>query len=543
MRKIGLESVNTSSVESFDIAKKWIDECMFNHMKCSVSEGAGPIWKPTHLLDISVKGPKGAQGIKLVDGMFLDPFTEYVTLSHVWGRSKAIRLHKGTLKALRQGVAASTLPKTFAEAAMVADKLGYRYLWIDALCIMHDNESLVLKEIADMDKIYSNASLNIAATSSRDDAAGLIYPRNVLALQPCVVDVNGVGVANGMYKILRSTIWHDLVDTSPLAKRAWTFQERCLAKRTLHFTRTELLWECQQMCCSEVFPKGLPATMSAPAGKESVEFFHKRTHHQRHGNWHQLVNLYSRGRLSYTSDKLLAVSGLAKQYMVRNRLRESDYVVGLWRPQLPQALLWRADRGKRPAKYRAPTWTWASIEGDIMYPENAQGVKETCLEIIDTELKYKADSFGQVETAKLKVRGFMARGLLPRTKDYWGQVSCEIQCKQSSLELEMAYFDEDFPRLSDPSAGAGMVEHLQIYLLPVIDVVDRVEGLILVSNIKKGEFRRIGAFEVSRYDQANWDQFRAVMKGDPDMNNYEERLDHTNGYWFASDYTYTINLV
>ncbi|ETN38685.1 uncharacterized protein HMPREF1541_06722 [Cyphellophora europaea CBS 101466] len=552
VRKISLESIHTGSAESFDIAKKWIDECMFNHMKCSVNDGAGPIWKPTHLLDVSVKGPKGAPGIKLVDGMFLDAFTEYVTLSHVWGRSKAIRLHKGTLKALRQGVAINSLPKTFSEAAMVADKLGYRYLWIDALCIMHDNETAVLKEIGEMNKIYSNASLNIAATSSRDDSAGLIYPRNVMALQPCVVEANGVGVADGMYKILRSTVWHDLVDTSPLAKRAWVVQERCLAKRTLHFTRTELLWECQQMCCSEVFPKGLPATMTAPAGKDSVEFFNKRTHHQRHGNWHQLVNLYSRGRLSYTSDKLLAVSGLAKQYMSRNRLREADYLVGLWKPQLPQALLWRTDRGKRPLKYRAPSWSWASIEGDIAHPETAQAAKETCLEVIDSEVKHKADPFGQVEAgAKLKVRGFMARGLLPRTKDYWGQVSCEIQCKQSSsssssplsLELENAYFDEDLPKLSDPAAGVGMIEHLQVYLLPVIDVMDRVEGLILCSNIKKGEFRRIGAFEVSRYDQANWDRFRAVMKGDPEMNNYEERLDHTNGYWFASDYTYTVNLV
>jgi hypothetical protein len=418
-----------------------------------------------------------------------------------------------------------------------------------------------------MDKIYSNASLNIAATSAKEDAAGLLYPRSVMALQPCVVEVNGVGVANGLYKILRSTVWHDLVDIAPLAKRAWCFQERCLAKRTLHFTRTELLWECQQMCCSEVFPKGLPATMHTPAGQDSIEFFNKRIHHQRHGNWHSLIGFYSRGRLSYTSDKLLAISGLARQYMSRNRLKESDYAVGLWKPQLPQALLWRTDKGSRPHKYRAPSWSWASIEGEILYPDTAQSSRETCLEVIDSELLLKNpdDPFGQVEAgSKLRVRGFMARGLLPRVKDYWGEVSCEITCKQTSLELEHVWFDEDLPRLSSPSVlggggggelagsnnngngtggGLAMIEHLQVYLLPVIDVVDRVEGLLLCSNIKKGEFRRIGTFEISRYDQVNWDRFRAVMKGDPDMTNYEERLDHTNGYWFASDYTYTINLV
>lgn len=88
-----------------------------------------------------------------------------------------------------------------------------------------------------------------------------------------------------------------------------------------------------------------------------------------------------------------------------------------------------------------------------------------------------------------------------------------------------------------------LTEQLEVYLLPVIDVVDRVEGLLLCATMKKGEFRRIGSFDVSRYDQVNWDRFRSVMKGDPDMDNYQERLDHTNGYWFASDYTYTINII
>jgi Heterokaryon incompatibility protein (HET) len=540
VRNINMESISTGSSHSFEVARQWIDECSFNHMKCSVNDGENT-WKPTYLLDVSLKGAKGAQGVKLVNGMFLDPLTEYLTLSHCWGKSKATRLHKGTLKPLRQGVAASSLPKTFAEAAMVTDRLGFRYLWIDALCIMHDSEQDALQEISQMSRIYAEATLNLAATSSRDDASGLIYSRDVMALNPSVIHAQDVGIENGYYKVLRSTIWHDLVDASPLSQRAWAFQERCLAKRTLHFTRNELLWECQQMCCSEVFPKGLPATMGAPAVQEEVEYFNKRIHHQRHGNWHLLVKMYCRGRLTYSSDKLLAVSGLAKQYMTRNRLRETDYLCGLWSPQLPLALLWRVDGGRRPKKYRAPSWTWASTEGEIVYPENAQNSKETCLEVISADMTYKADRFGQVENGKLKVRGFMARGLLRRTHDYWGHTSCVIQCPQAQLEIESAWFDDRLPKLSD--VQGNMTEMVEVYLLPVIDIVDRVEGLILCSNIKRGEFRRIGAFEVSRYDQINWDRFRGVMKGDKDMTNYEERLDHTNGYWFASDYTYTINLV
>ncbi|KAK5195247.1 hypothetical protein LTR99_002513 [Exophiala xenobiotica] len=540
VRTIDARSVSTASSESFDLARQWIQDCTFNHMKCSVSE-INAAWKPTHLLDVTVRGAKSAPGIKLVDGMFLDPLSEYVTLSHCWGQSKPLRLHKGTLAALRQGVSAASLPKTFAEAAVATERLGFRYLWIDALCIMHDNESAVLKEMSQMHKVYSEATLNIAATSSRDDASGLIYSRNVSALHPCIVEVNGMGIDDGMYKILRSTLWHDLVDSSPLNKRAWAFQERCLAKRTLHFTRNELLWECQQMCCSEVFPKGLPANSGPPSSQESVEFFAKRAHHQRHGNWHQLVKMYSPKRLTYSSDKLPAMSGLAKQYMSRNRLREEDYLAGLWKSHLPHGLLWRVEQGKRPPKYRAPTWTWASIDGDVKYPEPAQNARETCVEVLDLDMRYKADNFGIVEAGKMKVRGFMARGLLSRTQDYWGQTPCVIQCTKAQVELVSASFDDRLPKLSE--ASGMLTEMLEVYLLPIIDVIDRVEGLLLCATMKRGEFRRIGAFDVSRYDQINWDRFRSVMKGEADMHNYEERLDHTNGYWFASDYTYTINIL
>jgi hypothetical protein len=215
---------------------------------------------------------------------------------------------------------------------------------------------------------------------------------------------------------------------------------------------------------------------------------------------------------------------------------------------MPQGLLWRvAEGGRRPTRYRAPSWTWASIEGEVSWSDSSasQGGKETCLELMNIDAKYKVEgnTFGQVESAKLKVRGFMARGLLRRTHDYWGHTSCVIQCPKAQLEIENSWFDDRLPKLSEISTPGGMTEQVEVYLVPVIDVVDRVEGLILCSNIKKGEFRRIGAFEVSRYDQVNWDRFRGIMKGDKDMANYEERLDHTNGYWFASDYTYTINIV
>ena len=533
------------------------------------------MWKPTHLLDVTIKGPKGAPGVKLVDGMFLDPLTEYVTLSHCWGNSKPIRLNKKTLPALRQGVAQATLPKTFADACHATAALGLRYLWIDALCIMHDTEPLVLSEILQMAKVYSEATVNLAATSARNDSTGLFYTRNITALQPAVVELIGHGIDDGIYKVLRSTVWTDLVSHSPLTRRAWVFQERCLAKRTIHFSHTELLFECQQMCCSEVFPRGLPSNGATEGAGADDTVFNKRTHHQKTGNWPALVHMYSAGKLSYSSDKLLAFAGLATQYMTRNRLRPSDYIVGMWRSHLPSCLLWRIEGGKSPSRFRAPSWSWASLDGLVTLPEPGaamlgtaaqqgmmgrlhSGKQEFCVEVLEVNIQGKKNHdaaaeldplLGQIESASLKIRGFLLKGILLRTHDYWGRTSCVIQAPRSQIEIESAWFDERLAKLS--AVNGALTEQLEVYCLPVVDTVDRVEGLLLCATVVKGGkggwYRRIGTFDISRYDQIAWGALRENMRvGDETLGNWEGRervgQDDENGRG-VGEFIYTINLV
>jgi len=169
------------------------------------------------------------------------------------------------------------------------------------------------------------------------------------------------------------------------------------------------------------------------------------------------------------------------------------------------------------------------------------------------------DPLSLCEGGSIKVRGFMGKGSLRRTRDYWGHCSFSLASPRrvGEVNFENAWFDERLPKLSDESAGI-MIETLEIYLLPVIDVIDRVEGLILCATMKKGDFKRLGIFEIGNGNaqmgfgvnpevrgpvQENWDRFKQIMKGDSEMMNFEERLDHTNAYWFASDYTYTVNIL
>lgn len=47
------------------------------------------------------------------------------------------------------------------------------------------------------------------------------------------------------------------------------------------------------------------------------------------------------------------------------------YIVSLWKEDFLIALLWSIDcRGRRPAKYRAPSFSWASLDISVNWGRN-----------------------------------------------------------------------------------------------------------------------------------------------------------------------------
>lgn len=81
--------------------------------------------------------------------------------------------------------------------------------------------------------------------------------------------------------------------------------------------------------------------------------------------WYRILNEYSLRQLSFESDRLDAISGLAERL---SRITGDEYIGGMWRSSLVECLQWRPntqDRGKeaiRQTRHRAPTWSWASCE-------------------------------------------------------------------------------------------------------------------------------------------------------------------------------------
>jgi hypothetical protein len=110
----------------------------------------------------------------------------YLTLSYVWGTEhmelesgmKPVVTNRADIRTTKSGEEATPLPqllpKTIEDAISLTTSLGYRYLWVDALCIVQDDPSRVKKRYLDqMDAVYNCSALTIAAASGRHADCGI----------------------------------------------------------------------------------------------------------------------------------------------------------------------------------------------------------------------------------------------------------------------------------------------------------------------------------------------------------------------------------
>jgi hypothetical protein len=65
------------------------------------------------------------------------------------------------------------LPKTVSDVILVTKELGYRYLWVDELCIDQEDPIHCNAQIAIMDQIYQGADAVIAAACGDNKDYGL----------------------------------------------------------------------------------------------------------------------------------------------------------------------------------------------------------------------------------------------------------------------------------------------------------------------------------------------------------------------------------
>ncbi|RSL56405.1 hypothetical protein CEP54_008832 [Fusarium duplospermum] len=438
-RSIAAES---SSSQCFDLIRHWISECA-KHPACDPPSSSALL--PTRLLDLWT-GDDGL--IKLYETLGGETDL-YIALSHCWGPKglpAAAKTTSATINDRMQGIRIEALPKSFRDAIAICHELGIRYLWIDSLCIIQQDKDDWEKECSRMRDVYRNSYLTISVALSRDSSEGCFSTRPSKHLSTKVGSINHQGQA---YDIMaRERINHYEIAASgiqnpdfPLFSRAWTFQERLLSQRVVHYGEKELIWECNTLCDCEC---AASREFLAPWEWEKTPkvMFADMMSRPRHGpefrrDWADLMRRFSLMQLSFDADRLPCLSGLAQDLECSET---GKYLAGLWEKELPWMIGWMSlgkDACRPSSTPKPPSWSWTSVEGILVswnYSadlsghgewttvwSNGRDLKEhnDAFEIVQCTVKSKDytplgqhDAFGRVSSGSLVITGRLVSAVL-----------------------------------------------------------------------------------------------------------------------------------
>lgn len=154
----------------------------------------------------------------------------------------------------------------------ITKALGVDYIWIDSLCIVQNDDDDWRKEASLMSSVYGGSYVNIAASSATNAHQGCHTKVNGLVdgLQ-VKVHISGQVDGHKLIQFEEGALYHAALWQTPLASRAWAFQEKILSPRTIHFGDRGVYWECANKIASECLPCGLVLATPTSRPFESIE--------------------------------------------------------------------------------------------------------------------------------------------------------------------------------------------------------------------------------------------------------------------------------
>ena len=484
----------------------------------------------------------------------------YVTLSHCWGASSPTTTTSGTIQARTMGIPLGNLQKTFLDAVLITRDLGVRYLWIDSLCIIQDSHEDWEREAARMSEVYSNGYVMLAADGS-DNCHGGCFPRTGSLSFPIAVE-GPCGRSSKVFCRLTNLLSddrgevchrlhgpHDGFKPNALDTRGWTLQERILAPRILHLGRSEIGWECadRRACECQVvstqtdFDSRFKTHLANFQSQSSDQSNLTTAKVENRWLWSNIVQEFTRRNLTNSNDILPALSGLAKRMCLG---AEGEYVSGMWKEKLSGFLMWQPDYGfirrsslsgvpKRHKEYYAPSWSWASVIGPVMYKDQGAasfhgGKREpypinrgesswndgSMLEVLQIRGVPKGlNPFGPPRSAALNVRGFVAPARFhSKVKGLPAQSSTNggLLLGTDTSSYAQADFEPDVP---DAYAEVSLGD--VVYLLFTAESRQAGDGISsyawgrgLVLTESGGLYSRVGTFRFQ--DNVRWEKWREL---------------------------------
>lgn len=235
----------SDSPESIALMLGWLRQCEAEHELCKRSN---PQAQPSRLLHLH--GSVDDLNIRLVDTDRLQ--SRYVALSYCWGNPTEHYQLKTTRKddlveRHQSGISLTALPQTIKDAVALTKVLGFEYLWVDALCIIQDDDTDWSFESSKMCDVYMNASVTLIASRSTGCSDHLLgeqsYSKHTeMPYKNTTVFVRDSIARDHLNDPMATADW--AID--PLVTRAWALQEGMLSTRAIYFSSRELRWECNE---------------------------------------------------------------------------------------------------------------------------------------------------------------------------------------------------------------------------------------------------------------------------------------------------------
>jgi hypothetical protein len=357
--------VSPNSWNGVSLLLGWLKQCM-EHEHCQ-RLAYTPL--PTRIIDVGHFGSNAVPRLHHSNG----ESAEYLALSYCWGGQLPLRLMKSTVDDFGDGFNMDELPALFRDVIFLTRLLGIRYVWIDALCIIQDDEEDWKAEGAKMYSIYSNALFTISATDASNPSAGL-FDRNATHYKQMTLyphPRSPYAAEHECFHVRKdegySPKW--MFNNTSTAKRGWILQERLSSTAVLHFMKEQMFWECRTCIAAENghVHKASDPLFKACQGPGNLLAYAPVLHNlepSAYANriWYSVIFEYTQRNLTYCSDRLVALAGIASECHTRY-FPDAQYLAGIWSTDLPGGLLWTQSLPKckdrdPPALPDLPTWSW-----------------------------------------------------------------------------------------------------------------------------------------------------------------------------------------
>jgi hypothetical protein len=527
------------------VINSWVMNCIENHADCKSSLPTSSRQTlhelPTRVIDVGLPDATQEPYLFVTDARK----GKWIALSHCWGSKPFLCTLKANIARLRISIAVSEMPRTFQDAVTLVRALGYRYLWIDSICIIQDSKEDWQVESARMPAIYANAEFTIAAGATEDSRGGLFHTRN----QPPTTTMQ-LAFNHSMAELVLQDR-HGHKEPSYLQFRAWCLQEQILSRRILSFEPNDIKWHCCGISLEETLPliqaheqfrgnsrsfqlsiQGAPekqanrAQGSESDGKMLTPIPRTQRSISIANMWYSIVSSYTTRQLTFSSDKLTALGGIAT--LINDSLSDT-YLAGLWKRDLPDCLLWEvawqpetvfppAPRVSSP--HIIPSWSWASLNKPIHFPRPIRHFVDgtvfpdgpVCTVISASTNLVTPNPFGHVDggSITLKTRLRSQKCSYTASPDFWWieDKPNRHECRQDSIAYAgywiQCYFDDT--RLSDEE-----LTFIQISF----------DSGLIARRAESGarDFRRVGVFRMEEdpwyplqdwFEKCDWEEVTLI---------------------------------